>query len=72
MITNIQPLENGQHQIDIDYADEGIELDGHTTIIGDYEHARAYAEIFDRDLRNTYSHLFPVAEPDPEHLTEEA
>ena len=66
MTSNIQPLENGQHQIDIDYDDEGVELNGHTTIIGDYEHARAYVEIFDRDLRNAYSHLFPTPETETE------
>lgn len=63
MTSNITALTDNRQQIDLDYADEGIELQGSTTIIGDTARAASYVEVFDRDLRKTYSHLFPQPEP---------
>ena len=55
--------EDGTCTIAVDYADEGIELQGTTTIIGGEAKATAYIGVFDEDLRRNNSHLFPTPEP---------
>lgn len=57
-------LENGKTEIEVSYIDEGIELEGKTTIVGDETVATRYLPFFEKDLRANYKHLFPIPEPE--------
>lgn len=54
---------DGTSRIDIDFADEGIDLQATTSVIGGEGKARGYAATFAEDIRRNNSHLFPIPEP---------
>ena len=50
-------------QINVDFSDEGVELTGETSVLGDEKKARDYLPFFERDLRNNFADKFPQPEP---------
>ena len=48
--------------IKVSFADEGVELAGETTIIGDEQQALDYLPFFERDLRRNFAEKFPQPE----------
>lgn len=60
---------DGITEIAVDFNDEGVDLQGTTTVIGDEAKARSYAQIFAQDLRRNNRHKFPL--PQPAELEEE-
>lgn len=68
MIYEITVLGDGTSKITMNFRDEGIELDGETTVKGGQQEAEGYVPTFERDLRTNYAHLFP--QPEPEHHEE--
>jgi hypothetical protein len=62
-------LDDGTTRVQVDFADEGVDLQGTTHVKGDETAALRYLPTFERDLRSNYAHLFP-APPEPEHIPE--
>lgn len=56
---------DGTTTITVDFADEGVELEGITHVKGNTDNARSYLPVFEQDLRNNYSDIFPVQSPEP-------
>lgn len=48
--------------IKVDFADEGVELTGETSVKGDESAAVAYLPVFESDLRRNFAEKFPVPE----------
>lgn len=48
----------------IDFSDEGISLQGETTVKGGKENAEKYIKIFANDLKRNNIELFPKTEPE--------
>lgn len=46
----------------VDFADEGVELSGETSVKGDESAAQAYLPVFESDLRRNFADKFPVPE----------
>jgi hypothetical protein len=69
MIYDITVLGDGTSKITMNFRDEGVELEGETTVKGGEAEAEKYVPIFERDLRTNYAHLFP--QPEPEQHDEE-
>ncbi len=44
----------------VDFADEGVDLQGEIKVPGGEGKALAYLPIFEADLRRNFSYLFPV------------
>lgn len=55
--------EGNVTQINVDFSDEGVELTGETSIIGDEQKAAEYLPFFERDLRRNFADQFPQPEP---------
>ena len=53
-------------QIDVDFSDEGVNLQGSVKVVGEWQQ---YLKIFEQDMRNNHKLLFPL--PEPEELDEE-
>jgi len=70
MTYDINNIGDGKCSIDIDFADEGVTLQGHTSVIGDESRAKQYVPVFEADLRQANSHLFPRVEPENNELME--
>ncbi len=51
----------GATLITVDFADEGVNLQGATAIKGGEPEALAYMRVFERDLRRNYAELFPTS-----------
>lgn len=66
MTYQITDMGNGTHQIQVSFFDEGVELEGETTVKGTPEDAEWYVSVFERDLRTNYAHIFPQPEPEEE------
>lgn len=66
MTHTITNLHDGTIRIDVDFSDEGVDLQGTTHVKGGEAEALAYVPVFERDLRRNYSQLFPEPEPEPE------
>ncbi len=49
-------------QIDVDFSDEGVNLQGSVKVIGEYGQ---YLHTFEQDMRNNNISLFPLPEPEP-------
>lgn len=60
---------DGTAVLRINYLDEGIKLQGETSVKGDKVIAERYVAIFDADLRRNNSELFPPP-PIPEPVEE--
>jgi len=50
-------------QIDVDFSDEGINLQGSVKVVGEWQQ---YLKTFEQDMRNNHKSLFPLPEPKPE------
>lgn len=66
MMHNITVLDNGTTKIEVDFSDEGVNLQGETFVKGGEEEAKNYLPTFEQDLRRNYSELFPEPETIPE------
>ena len=44
----------------VDFADEGVELTGETSVKGGESSAQSYLPVFESDLRRNFSERFPV------------
>ena len=66
MTYQIIAFDNGTHRIQVSFSDEGVALEGETTVKGSPEDAERYVSVFERDLRTNYAHLFPQSEPEEE------
>ena len=54
---------NGKHSfITVDFVDENVDLKGKTSVYGNLQSAEDYLPFFEKDLRQNYAELFPVAE----------
>jgi len=53
-------------QIDVDFSDEGVNLQGSVKVVGEWQQ---YLKTFEQDMRNNHKSLFPL--PEPEELNEE-
>ena len=71
MTHTITELHDGTARIDVDFSDEGVDLQGTTHVRGGEAEALAYLPVFERDLRRNYAHLFPTPDPDPDEPAEE-
>ena len=66
MTYQIIAFGNGIHRIQVSFSDEGVALEGETTVKGTVEDAERYVPVFERDLKTNYAHLFPQPEPEEE------
>jgi hypothetical protein len=66
----ITELENGITKLIVDFSDEGIDLQGETTVKGTQTDAEKYTITFAKDLKKNNIELFPMP-PEPEHPEEE-
>jgi hypothetical protein len=65
MTYNIEELENGITKLTVDFSDEGIDLQGETTVKGTQKDAEKYVKTFANDLKQNNIELFPkLTEPD--------
>ena len=48
-------------QIDVDFSDEGVNLQGSVKVVGEWQQ---YLKIFEQDMRNNHKLLFPLPEPE--------
>ena len=64
MIYNLTVLD-GITKIEVDFSDEGVNLQGETFIKGGETKAENYVHIFEEDLRYNFADLFPKPEPEP-------
>lgn len=62
-MTHTFEAEGNTTRIAVDFADEGVDLAGETSIIGDEQKAAAYLPFFERDLRRNFADQFPQLEP---------
>jgi hypothetical protein len=53
---------DGTTIIKVNFADEGVELTGETSVIGDESSALAYVHVFESDLRRNFAEKFPTPE----------
>ena len=67
---NIEELENGITKLTVDFSDEGIELQGETTVKSSKEDAEKYVDTFAKDLKQNNIELFPEP-PEPDYPEEE-
>ena len=49
-------------QIDVDFSDEGVNLQGYVRVKNRWQ---SYLKSFERDMRNNNRSLFPLPEPEP-------
>lgn len=49
-------------QINVDFSDEGVELTGETSVLGDEKKAQDYLPFFEKDLRRNFADRFPQPE----------
>ncbi|MDP4158371.1 MAG: hypothetical protein Q8911_01220 [Bacillota bacterium] len=54
--------EGDTTKILVDFSDEGVELNGETSVKGDETAAQAYLPVFESDLRRNFAEKFPVPE----------
>lgn len=53
--------------IRVDFSDEGVNLQGETSIKGGEAEAISYLPVFEKDLRINFADLFPQPEQTTEH-----
>jgi hypothetical protein len=68
MTYNITELDNNITKLTVDFSDEGIDLQGETTVKGERTDAEKYVKTFAKDLKINNIELFPKP---PEHSEEE-
>lgn len=50
---------DGTTTIEVSFVDEGVDLQGQTSVKGDEAAAAAYLPFFEADLRRNFAELFP-------------
>lgn len=55
--------EDKTTRINVSFSDEGVELTGETSVLGDEKKAADYLPFFERDLRRNFADQFPQPEP---------
>lgn len=56
--------ENNIALLQVDFSDEGVNLQGEIRISGGEQRALQYLPIFEADLRKNYVYMFPTLEPE--------
>ena len=67
MTHNFTVNPDGTTTVNVDFNDEGVILQGETSVKGGEDKAMAYLPFFESDLRRNFADKFPVQEvtPDP-------
>lgn len=55
--------EGNLTRITVNFADEGVDLTGETSVIGGEQKALDYLPFFEKDLRRNFADKFPQPEP---------
>ena len=58
----ITELGDGITRLQMNFADESVDLECETVVGGDSDVAEGYVSIFERDMRANFRHLFPMPE----------
>lgn len=66
MMNVITANADGTTTIQVDFSDEGVNLQGTTKVKGTEKDALKYLPTFEGDLRKNFAEHFPVPEPEPE------
>lgn len=64
----VRPNDDGTTTISVSFSDEGVDLNGETTVRGGETEAQRYLPVYEADLRHNFAHLFP--RPEPESMPE--
>ena len=59
---NITDNQDGTTNIAVDFADEGVNLQGSINVKGNEFQAISYLPVFEKDLRKNFVDLFPIPE----------
>lgn len=59
-MTKIITVSDGVATLAVNFADEGVDLQGQTTVKGGEAEALAYAPFFEADLRRNFADRFPA------------
>ena len=62
-MTHVFTTDGNLTNIAVSFADEGVDLTGETSVIGDEQKALDYLPFFERDLRLNFADRFPQPEP---------
>ena len=62
-MTHTFETEGNTTRIAVEFADEGVDLVGETSVLGDEQKALGYLPFFERDLRRNFADQFPQPEP---------
>lgn len=62
MTNIITKNENGTSTIQVDFIDEGVNLQGEINVKGSDAQVLAYLKVFENDLRLNFADLFPAPE----------
>ncbi len=65
MTYTTEVLDNGTTKINVNFSDEGVDLQGVTFVKGGEAEALKYLPVFEQDMRRNYFELFPKPEPEP-------
>lgn len=65
MTNVITENDDGTTTIKVSFADEGIALEGETTVKGNTATAQSYLPVYEADLRANFAYMFPIIQPDP-------
>ena len=58
--------QDGTTTIQVSFADEGVDLQGQTSIKGGPVQAQSYLPVFESDLRRNFADMFPLPEVEEE------
>ncbi len=62
MINTIIDNQDGTITIQVDFIDEGVDLQGQTSVKGGQVQAQSYLPVFEADLRRNFADKFPLPE----------
>lgn len=60
MTSKIKIITSSLHEVELNYADEGVTLKVTRNVSGNHATAEAYIPTLDRDTRANYAELFPL------------
>ena len=61
----ITELGDGITRLQMNFADESVDLECETVVGGDSDVAEGYVSVFEHDMRANFRHLFPEPEHEP-------
>jgi len=64
MTYKITVLDDSTAKIEVDFSDEGVNLQGETFVKDGEAEALNYLPVFEQDLRRNYLELFPKPKPE--------